>query len=291
MSKERPPFGGKSNALTLGQLREQAASQHQEFNPILTRRISLTKETLGELQKTFATARLPSEEIKKLAQTLAGLGTQKETLGELQKSFAAARLPSEEIKKLAQTLAGLGAQKGTLGELQKTFAAARLPSEEIKRLAESLAALGASKKVLDGPQKNFLTQLPSGKFEKISPLLEGLPYSARELNEIQKITREILHRPLEGQPQTNQSTVATAAPPRIQDASPNLLQIEAASDLGNLVKKSRKKMLLSQQQFADLAGVGRRFVSELENGKPSLEFDKVLSVCNAAGLEFLARRR
>jgi len=50
-------------------------------------------------------------------------------------------------------------------------------------------------------------------------------------------------------------------------------------------------MRLSQQQFADLAGVGRRFVSELENGKTTLEFDRVLQACKAAGVDVIARRR
>jgi y4mF family transcriptional regulator len=50
-------------------------------------------------------------------------------------------------------------------------------------------------------------------------------------------------------------------------------------------------MRLSQQQFADLAGVGRRFISELENGKPTLELGLVLQVCKAAGIDVVAKRR
>ncbi len=67
--------------------------------------------------------------------------------------------------------------------------------------------------------------------------------------------------------------------------------IEAASDLGRLIRIARQDMRLSQQQFADLAGVGRRFVSELENGKSTLEFGLVLQVCRAAGIDINARRR
>ena len=40
-----------------------------------------------------------------------------------------------------------------------------------------------------------------------------------------------------------------------------------------------------------MAGVGRRFISELENGKATLEIDKVLKVAAAAGIDFLARER
>ena len=64
--------------------------------------------------------------------------------------------------------------------------------------------------------------------------------------------------------------------------------VNTASDLGTLVRKSRRSMKLSQQDFADLAGVGRRFVSELESGKPTLEIERVLRVCKAAGIDLTA---
>ncbi|WP_205837108.1 helix-turn-helix domain-containing protein [Neorhizobium sp. T6_25] len=38
-------------------------------------------------------------------------------------------------------------------------------------------------------------------------------------------------------------------------------------DLGRMVRHARKERRLSQQTFADLAGVGRRFVSEFETAK------------------------
>ena len=67
--------------------------------------------------------------------------------------------------------------------------------------------------------------------------------------------------------------------------------IAAVKDIGNLVREARRSRNLSQQAFADLAGVGRRFLSELENGKATLEFDKVLQVATAAGIDLLARKR
>lgn len=67
--------------------------------------------------------------------------------------------------------------------------------------------------------------------------------------------------------------------------------ITSAKDIGLLVRMEREKRKLSQQSFADLAGVGRRFISELENGKASLEFDKVIKVVAAAGIHLIARPR
>jgi len=58
-----------------------------------------------------------------------------------------------------------------------------------------------------------------------------------------------------------------------------------------LVREERELQKMSQQAFADLVGVGRRFISELENGKATLEFDKVVGVASAIGLDLVARKR
>lgn len=68
-------------------------------------------------------------------------------------------------------------------------------------------------------------------------------------------------------------------------------KITSAKIVGELVREARRKMKLNQQEFADLAGVGRRFVSELEAGKPTLEFDKVMQTCAAAGIDVTAASR
>lgn len=67
--------------------------------------------------------------------------------------------------------------------------------------------------------------------------------------------------------------------------------ITSITDLAPLIRKARKAMRMNQQQFADAAGVGRRFLSELENGKSSLEFDKVLACALAAGIDIVAKPR
>jgi y4mF family transcriptional regulator len=68
-------------------------------------------------------------------------------------------------------------------------------------------------------------------------------------------------------------------------------EIQATADLGYLVKKAREEKGLTQQEFADLTGVGRRFISELENGKPTIEFGKALKVALGAGISILGRQR
>ena len=62
-------------------------------------------------------------------------------------------------------------------------------------------------------------------------------------------------------------------------------------DLGAYIALARKSRGYTQQEFADLAGVGRRFLSELEGGKPTAEIAKVLQVLNALGIDLILKAR
>lgn len=57
------------------------------------------------------------------------------------------------------------------------------------------------------------------------------------------------------------------------------------SKLSNFVKDKRKKLGLTQPQLAERAGVGLRFVRELEQGKKTLQMDKVNQVLFLFGHE------
>lgn len=80
-------------------------------------------------------------------------------------------------------------------------------------------------------------------------------------------------------------------PTKRSDNTGSSVVVTSARDLGQLIRKERESRKLSQQEFADLVGVGRRFISEFENGKTTLEFDKVLQVVSATGIDVSARRR
>lgn len=69
------------------------------------------------------------------------------------------------------------------------------------------------------------------------------------------------------------------------------IPLTSIAELGQMVRDARKAMKMNQSEFAAHAGVGRRFVSELEGGKPSLEFDKVLACAAAAGVDLFAKKR
>lgn len=67
--------------------------------------------------------------------------------------------------------------------------------------------------------------------------------------------------------------------------------ITSPEDLGALIRGARKRSGLTQQEFADLCGVGRRFLSESEAGKPRLELGKILQVLKAAGIDLYGTPR
>jgi len=55
------------------------------------------------------------------------------------------------------------------------------------------------------------------------------------------------------------------------------------SDIGAFVRARRKASRLTQRELGELAGVGMRFVSELERNKPSLRLNVVNKVLAAFG--------
>ena len=62
-------------------------------------------------------------------------------------------------------------------------------------------------------------------------------------------------------------------------------KISTSAELGRLLRQKRKALSMDQVRAAGLAGVGVRFLSELERGKASLELGKVLQVVHRLGLE------
>lgn len=59
--------------------------------------------------------------------------------------------------------------------------------------------------------------------------------------------------------------------------------IHSVRDLGAALRVARKALRLTQADLALAAGVGLRFVVELEAGKPTLQLLRVLRVIDALG--------
>ncbi len=54
--------------------------------------------------------------------------------------------------------------------------------------------------------------------------------------------------------------------------------------IGSFVRARRRANRLTQTELAELAGVGLRFVVELERAKPTLRMDKVNAVLHVFGM-------
>ena len=67
------------------------------------------------------------------------------------------------------------------------------------------------------------------------------------------------------------------------------MRITSIKDIGKLVKETRKKQKLTQVQLAQLSNVGPRFLSDLENGKPTCEVEKTLKVLSNLGIRLMVQ--
>ena len=54
--------------------------------------------------------------------------------------------------------------------------------------------------------------------------------------------------------------------------------------IGDFVKKTRKSLKITQKDLALTSGTGLRFIIELEQGKPTCQLGKVLTVLHTLGI-------
>jgi y4mF family transcriptional regulator len=63
--------------------------------------------------------------------------------------------------------------------------------------------------------------------------------------------------------------------------------METTNNIANFIKYQRKKLGMTQEELAEKAGVGLRFIREVEQGKQSLRMDKVNQVLALFGHKLL----
>lgn len=56
------------------------------------------------------------------------------------------------------------------------------------------------------------------------------------------------------------------------------------SSIGQLIRATRKKLGVTQKDLALTSGTGLRFLTDLENGKPTCQIGKVLNILHALGI-------
>ena len=70
-----------------------------------------------------------------------------------------------------------------------------------------------------------------------------------------------------------------------------MTRVYKMSDIGSLVKEKRTEYGMTQSQLADACGKGIRFISELENGKQTMQIGKVLDTLHVLGLDLSLSER
>jgi HTH-type transcriptional regulator/antitoxin HipB len=75
---------------------------------------------------------------------------------------------------------------------------------------------------------------------------------------------------------------------KIGDAK--MVEESSANDtkgIGNIIKERRKNLGVTQRNLALTSGTGLRFIIELEQGKPTCQIEKVLTVLRTLGLKLV----
>ncbi|MER8760326.1 helix-turn-helix transcriptional regulator [Mesorhizobium sp. M0312] len=196
----------------------------------------------------------------------------------------------------AGDLARALAQAGAVQDLAKYIAQINAPTDALKKIS---AGLSLGNEITKSHQAATDIAKALSHYNVLSDLTKNiaLPLPRVNLNlpdmsrTIQASLPRLLPEPGSLGPREGSAKIVNdpKTEPNVSTADLAGVEVTSPEDLGLLIRRAREKRNLSQQRFADLAGVGRRFVSELENGKATLELGKVLKVTRAAGISIFVR--
>ena len=63
-----------------------------------------------------------------------------------------------------------------------------------------------------------------------------------------------------------------------------MLEIRKMEDVAEIVRRARKSQKISQTVLSQASNVGLRFVGDIERGKPTIQFDKLMAVLTSLGI-------
>ncbi len=69
------------------------------------------------------------------------------------------------------------------------------------------------------------------------------------------------------------------------------MKIKAVDDFGKKVKERRRKLGYTQKYISDFTGFSVSFISDLENGKKTIELGKALQLANILGMDMILQER
>lgn len=67
--------------------------------------------------------------------------------------------------------------------------------------------------------------------------------------------------------------------------------VHSAADIGKAIRARRKELGYTQAFLAEYAGVSASFLSELENGKETVQINKLMDVMSLLGMDLCIYRR
>ena len=67
--------------------------------------------------------------------------------------------------------------------------------------------------------------------------------------------------------------------------------VKTTLEVGKILRQKRKSQGLTLEQVAQHCGLSMRFISEVERGKPTAQFGKVLFLLSAVGVDLFANTR
>lgn len=67
--------------------------------------------------------------------------------------------------------------------------------------------------------------------------------------------------------------------------------IKDTESIGRIIRQLRKESGFTQNKAAAMCNVGTRFLSDLENGKSTIQFGKALKVMSAFGLIVILKKK
>ncbi|MCD8119108.1 MAG: helix-turn-helix domain-containing protein [Lachnospiraceae bacterium] len=69
------------------------------------------------------------------------------------------------------------------------------------------------------------------------------------------------------------------------------MKILESSDLGVAIRSRRKELHYTQAYISEFTGLSISFISDVENGKPTVELEKVIQLLQILGMDLFVERR
>lgn len=69
------------------------------------------------------------------------------------------------------------------------------------------------------------------------------------------------------------------------------IHLSSAASLGSLLRRRRKELGYTQEFVADMLGFSPRLIGEMERGRGTVAFDRMLAYANGLGIDLAAFER